>query len=193
MARTGRSCGCEEAGYEVFVMTDASGTFDAVMSPSTEEASIMRALRFARTSSLDNLDVATIDRPVPLAGEVLVRVQAAAINPSDVENVLGKFDLTTVPRTPGREFAGVVEQGPSEWMGRPVFGTGADLGFRRDGSHAEYVTVPVEAVQVRPERLGPKQAAALGLPYMTAWAAVVDAAGLAAGETVLITGVTGAV
>jgi len=153
----------------------------------------MRALRFDRTGSLDSLGVATIDRPVPGAGEVLVRVQAAAINPSDVKNVLGKFDLTTVPRTPGREFAGVVEQGPSEWVGRPVFGTGGDLGFRRDGSHAEYVTVPVEAVQVRPGGFGPEQAAALGLPYMTAWAAVVDAAGLAAGETILITGVTGAV
>ncbi|WP_373926543.1 alcohol dehydrogenase catalytic domain-containing protein [Paludisphaera borealis] len=78
-----------------------------------------------------------MDRPVPQAGEVLVRVQAAAINPSDVKNVLGKMGMTTVPRTPGRDFAGVVEQGPPEWIGRPVFGTGGDLGFRRDGSHAE--------------------------------------------------------
>jgi NADPH2:quinone reductase len=153
----------------------------------------MRALRFARTGSLDNLRVEGMDRPVPLAGEVLVRVQAAAINPSDVKNVLGKIGLTTVPRTPGRDFAGVVEQGPSEWIGRPVFGTGGDLGFRRDGSHAEYLTVPVEAVLLRPDGLGPGQAAALGLPYITAWSAVVDAAGLAAGETILITGVTGAV
>ena len=135
----------------------------------------------------------TMDRPVPRAGEVLVRVQAAAINPSDVKNVLGKMGLTTVPRTPGRDFAGVVEQGPSEWIGRPVFGTGGDLGFRRDGSHAEYLAVPVEAVLVRPDGLGPEQAAAMGLGYMTAWAAVVDAAGLRAGETILITGVTGAV
>ncbi len=153
----------------------------------------MRALRFARTGSLENLGVETMDRPVPRAGEVLVRVQAAAINPSDVKNVLGKMELTTVPRTPGRDFAGVVEQGPSEWIGRPVFGTGGDLGFRRDGSHAEYLAVPVEAVLVRPDGLGPEQAAAMGLGYMTAWAAVVDAAGLRAGETILITGVTGTV
>ncbi len=79
-----------------------------------------------------------------------------------MKNVLGKMGLTTVPRTPGRDFAGVVEQGPSEWIGRPVFGTGGDLGFRRDGSHAEYLAVPVEAVLVRPEGLGPAQAAALG-------------------------------
>jgi hypothetical protein len=54
----------------------------------------------------------------------------APINPSDVKNVLGKMGLTTVPRTPGRDFVGVVEQGPSDWIGRPVFGTGGDLGFR---------------------------------------------------------------
>lgn len=151
----------------------------------------MRALRFDTTSSLDRLTVAEVDRPRPDPGEVLVRVRAAAINPSDVKNVLGKMAMTTVPRTPGRDFAGVVVDGPPEWVGREVFGTGGDLGFRRDGSHAEYLAVPAEAVLVRPDGLTPEAAAALGLPYMTAWAAVIDAAGLREGETVLITGVTG--
>jgi NADPH2:quinone reductase len=90
----------------------------------TGGGSIMRALRFARTGALENLGVEIIDRPVPGPGEALVRVQAAAINPSDVKNVLGKMELTTVPRTPGRDFAGVVEQGPSTLIGRLVFGTG---------------------------------------------------------------------
>jgi NADPH:quinone reductase len=153
---------------------------------------MMRALRFARTGSLDKLSVDTVDRPVPGPGEALVRVQAAAINPSDVKNVLGKMPMTTVPRTPGRDFAGVVEQGPSNLIGRPVFGTGGDLGFRRDGSHAEYLTVPVEAILIRPEALSPEQAAAIGLPYLTASAAL-RAAGLQSGETILITGATGAV
>jgi NADPH:quinone reductase-like Zn-dependent oxidoreductase len=153
---------------------------------------MMRALRYARTGSLDNLSVDTVDRPVPGPGEALVRVQAAAINPSDVKNVLGKMPMTTVPRTPGRDFAGVVEQGPSNLIGRPVFGTGGDLGFRRDGSHAEYLTVPVEAILIRPEALSPEQAAAIGLPYLTASAAL-RAAGLQSGETILITGATGAV
>jgi NADPH:quinone reductase len=153
---------------------------------------MMRALRFARTGSIENLRVETIDRPIPGPGEVLVRVQAAAINPSDVKNVLGRMALTTVPRTPGRDFAGVVEEGPSSLIGRPVFGTGGDLGFRRDGSHAEYVAVPVEAVLIRPRALSPEQAAAIGLPYLTASAAI-RAAGLQSGETILITGVAGAV
>jgi NADPH2:quinone reductase len=66
------------------------------MRVSIEDLTIMRALRFARTGSLDNLGVAGMDRPVPLDGEVLVRVQAAAINPSDVKSVLGKIGLTTI-------------------------------------------------------------------------------------------------
>ena len=99
----------------------------------------MRALRFENTGSLDRLAVAEVDRPKVQPGEVLVRVRAAAINPSDVKNVLGKMAMTTVPRTPGRDFAGVVEDGPPELVGREVFGTGGDLGFRRDGSHAEFL------------------------------------------------------
>jgi NADPH:quinone reductase-like Zn-dependent oxidoreductase len=132
-------------------------------------------------------------QPVPRHGEVLIKVQAAAINPSDVKNVMGKMSQTTFPRTPGRDFAGVIEQGPADLIGRSVFGTGGDLGYLRDGSHAEYLIVPVEAVVPRPDRLSAEQATAMGLAYMTAWAALVDAAQLEAGENILITGVTGAV
>lgn len=153
----------------------------------------MKALRFTRMGSLANLAVAAIDRPEPGPGEVLVKVQAAAINPSDVKNVLGKMPMTTVPRTPGRDFAGLVEQGPPELIGRPVFGTGGDLGFRRDGSHAEYLAVPAEAVLIRPDGLEPEDAAAMALAYLTAWSAIVDTAGVEEGETVLITGVSGSV
>jgi len=153
----------------------------------------MRALRFEQMGSLSGLKVATVDLPVPGPGEVLVKVEAAAINPSDVKNVLGKMKQTTLPRTPGRDFAGRVEKGPPDLVGRSVFGTGSDLGFRRDGSHGEYLTVPSEAAALRPDRLDAAQAAAMGLAYMTAWAALIDAAKLRAGETVLITGVTGAV
>ncbi|WP_193378499.1 quinone oxidoreductase family protein, partial [Singulisphaera acidiphila] len=116
----------------------------------------MRALCFDNTGSLDCLTFAEVERPKPQPGEVLVRVRAAAINPSDVKNVLGKMAMTTVPRTPGRDFAGMVEDGPPEWVGREVFGTGGDLGFRRDGSHAEYLVVPAEAVLVRPDGLAPE-------------------------------------
>jgi NADPH:quinone reductase len=153
----------------------------------------MQALRFEKTGSLANLSVQEIPRPVPGPGEVLVEVRAAAINPSDIKNVLGFMHLTTVPRTPGRDFAGVIVQGPATQVGKSVFGSGGNLGFGRDGSHAEFVTVPETAVLPLPKNFSFEQAASVGVAYMTAWAAIIKAAQLQKGETALILGTTGAV
>ena len=102
----------------------------------------MRALRFAQTGSLDFLMVADVAAPVPKGSELLIKVEAAAVNPSDAKNVLGRMHETTLPRIPGRDFAGVVMQGAAAWIGRKVFGSGGDLGFGRDGSHAEFMAIP---------------------------------------------------
>jgi NADPH2:quinone reductase len=155
--------------------------------------SAMRALRFNKTGSLDNLKIETLPNPSPGPGEILVQVKAAAINPSDIKNVLGKMHETTVPRTPGRDFAGVVADGPPELRGSSVFGTGANLGFSRDGSHAEFIVVPAAVAAPLPKGLPFESAATLGLPFITAWSALVSAAKLASGETILITGTSGAV
>jgi NADPH:quinone reductase len=151
----------------------------------------MHALRFEKTGSLDDLRIQDIAVPEPAAGEVLVQVKAAAINPSDIKIVQGKMHGTTVPRTPGRDFAGIVVKGPKELMGTSVFGSGGTLGFGRDGSHAEFVAVPAYAVLPLPRNAGFEQGAGIGVAYMTAWAALVNAARLQKGETVLITGTTG--
>ena len=153
----------------------------------------MRALRFENSGSLDNLTVQEMPTPKPGAGEVLVQVKAAAINPSDIKNVLGFMHITTLPRTPGRDFAGVVTEGPAAVGGKSVFGSGGNLGFGRDGSHAEFVTVPEVAVLPMPKGFTFEQAAAVGVAYMTAWAAIIKAAQLRKGETALILGTTGAV
>jgi len=153
----------------------------------------MKALRFEKTGSLDELIVSEMAKPVIVDGEVLVLVRAAAINPSDVKNVLGKMHETSVPRTPGRDFSGIVAEGPSEWLGKEVFGSGGNLGFGRDGSHAEFVAVPIAGINPKPKNLSFDQAAAMGVAYMTAWAAVVMAARIQPGETIVITGTTGAV
>jgi NADPH:quinone reductase-like Zn-dependent oxidoreductase len=153
----------------------------------------MRALRFDRTGSLDYLSLADVPMPAPLESELLVKVGAAGVNPSDAKNVLGRMHETTTPRIPGRDFAGTVVQGPAEWIGRKVFGTGGNLGFARDGSHADFVAVPREGVVPMPRALSFAQAAAIGLPYLTAFAAVVHGARLLAGETILILGTRGAV
>jgi NADPH:quinone reductase-like Zn-dependent oxidoreductase len=153
----------------------------------------MRALRFARTGSLEFLGVADVPVPIPTGSDLLVKVEAAAVNPSDAKNVLGRMHETTLPRTPGRDFAGVVVQGPADWIGRKVFGSGGDLGFGRDGSHAEFMVVPREAAVTMPQGLTFAQAAGIGLPYLTASAAIVRGAQLRAGETILVLGTNGAV
>jgi NADPH:quinone reductase-like Zn-dependent oxidoreductase len=153
----------------------------------------MRALRFERTGSLDYLNLADVPAPVRLESELLIKVEAAAVSPSDVKNVLGRMHETTVPRIPGRDFAGTVLQGTAEWLGRRVFGTGGNLGFSRDGSHAELVVVPHEAAVAMPSAFSFPQAAGIGLAYLTAVSAVVNGARLVAGETILILGTKGSV
>jgi NADPH:quinone reductase-like Zn-dependent oxidoreductase len=74
-----------------------------------------------------------------------------------------------------------------------VFGSGGNLGFGRDGSHAKYLTIPATAVVPLPSNLSFEQAAGIGVAYITAWAAMVNAAQIQAGDTTLILGTTGAV
>ena len=150
----------------------------------------MKALRFQTTGDLANLTLAEMPTPAPRDGEVLVRVKAAGLNRSDVSNVMGGHPYTTLPRTPGRDFAGIVERGPAALLGKAVWGTGKELGFTRDGSHAEYLVLPADGVALKPERLSFAEAASCGVPYVTAWHAL---AGLKPGERVLVIGAAGAV
>lgn len=134
-----------------------------------------------------------VDQPIPTLapGDALVKVSAAAINPSDVKNVSGFFG-TPVPRTPGRDYAGVVESdGP--WHGKAVWGSGAGFGTRRDGSHASYLVVPEDCLSEKPAALSMVQAACAGVPFVTAWEALVTVAQIQAGETLLVVGSSGAV
>ena len=151
----------------------------------------MKALRFRTFGPPSVLAVQEAPRPEPGNGEALIRVKAAAINPSDIKNVAGFFPTTTLPRTPGRDFSGIVAEGNDK--GREVWSSGPGLGSTRDGAHAEYVTVPESAVWPKPSTLSLEQAAAIGVPYITAWLALVNAAELQAGETILIIGAGGAV
>ncbi|HUO54191.1 MAG TPA: zinc-binding alcohol dehydrogenase family protein [Rhodoblastus sp.] len=107
-------------------------------------------------------------KPQPAEGEVLVEIMAAGINPSDVENVLGFFPYTTMPRIPGRDFAGIVRAGPADLIGRKVWGAGFGLGFTRDGAHAEFLSLPAAGCALLPEQLDFASAAACGVPYVTA-------------------------
>ncbi len=132
--------------------------------------------------------------PPPLGkGDVRVRVEAAAVNPSDVLSAEGRFPHAVLPRILGRDFAGRVVEGPADLVGAAVWGTGGDLGITRDGAHAEELVLPASGVARRPASLTPEQAASAGVPFTTAWSCLVDAAALRSGETVIVSGAAGAV
>ena len=133
----------------------------------------------------------TRDIPSPGPGEALVAVGASAINPSDVKNVAGLFH-SVMPRTPGRDYAGVVVSGDAP-DGMEVWGSGPGFGITRDGAHAEYVVAPADGLSMKPACLSMAQAASVGVPFITAWSALVTQGRIQAGETVLIIGAAGAV
>ena len=92
----------------------------------------MRAIRVhekSQTSDKLNYELAEIEVPVLEADECLIEVAASGVNPSDVKALLGKMPDLEWPRTPGRDFAGTVVDGPAHHIGKQVWGTGVDLGI----------------------------------------------------------------
>src|SRR5215211_9070812 len=154
----------------------------------------MRAILIENFGDPSELRPTEVPRPEPEVDEVLVEVHAAAVNRSDVLNARGSFPFTTLPRIPGRDFAGVVVEGPQELLGKEVWGTGGgDLGFIRDGSHARYLAVPAKAVVPKSDTLSLEEAGASGLAYVTAGSALVELGNVSEGETIFVTGAAGGV
>ena len=127
------------------------------------------------------------------ANELLIEVKAAAVNPSDVKAATGLMPYAVFPRTPGRDYAGVVIDGPAGWIGREVFGSSGDLGIRRDGTHATHLAVEVDAVVEKPDSISWEEAAGIGVPFVTAMEGLRRAGIPKADETVLVMGVNGKV
>ena len=152
----------------------------------------MRALRFYEFGKPEMLRLETVADPRAGADHAVVAVRAASINPSDVGNVAGRFPYTTLPRIPGRDYSGVVVEGPADWIGVEVWGTG-DAGFTVDGSHAELIRVPVASLRRKPGALSHAQAASIGVTFATAWLGTVEYAALRPGETLVVIGASGGV
>src|SRR5580658_1934086 len=153
----------------------------------------MRAVMVRQFGEPKLLKVEEVPTPTPGDGEALVEVRAAGINPSDLKNIQGTMHGTTLPRIPGRDFAGIVVDGPADVAGREVWGTGGDIGFTRDGSHAQYILLPLAALTPKPTNLSMDAAGSAGLIFVTACSAMVSAANVSQGDTVLIIGATGGV
>ena len=127
------------------------------------------------------------------AGDVIVELRAAAVNPSDVKAAIGMMPYAVFPRTPGRDYAGVVVAGPRDWLGAEVFGSSGDLGIRRDGTHATHLVVEADALVRKPASISLNEAAGIGVPFVTANEGLRRAGMPKPGETVLIMGVNGKV
>src|SRR5437763_7363598 len=125
--------------------------------------------------------------------ELLIEIKAAAVNPSDVKAATGLMPYAVFPRTPGRDYAGAVVDGPADWIGREVFGSSGDLGIRRDGTHATHLAIEVAAVVEKPKTISWEEAAGIGVPFVTAMEGFRRAGLPKPGETVLVFGVNGKV
>jgi NADPH:quinone reductase-like Zn-dependent oxidoreductase len=156
----------------------------------------MRALRLAAKAETIE-EVAPAIEPVSLTrrgpDDVLVEIRAAAVNPSDAKAAIGMMPYAVFPRTPGRDFAGIVIEGPAHLVGQEVFGSSGDLGIRRDGTHASHLVVEAAALVEKPANITLAEAAGIGVPFVTAQEGFRRVGMPKAGETVLILGLNGKV
>ena len=148
-----------------------------------------------KASGIDTLQLSCEKQVQPAAqsGEVVVQVHAAGVNPSDVKATLGIMPHAVFPRTPGRDFAGAIVDGPTALMGLKVWGSGGDVGITRNGSHARYLTLPVAAVREIPNGITMEEAGAVGVPFVTACEGFSRAGGVKAEQTVVVLGANGKV
>jgi NADPH:quinone reductase-like Zn-dependent oxidoreductase len=173
----------------LFSMLCSSAAFGGSDSP------MMKAVVAHEYGAPEVLKIEQIARPQPKEDEALVRVIASGVNPADPLTLSGRYAKqwgTHLPLIPGYEIAGIVEKaGPGfttlkpgdAVYGYPTFG----------GGWAEYVTVKEWEVAPKPKSLSFAEAAAVPMGALTAWQALVDAAQLHEGQTILIHGGSGGV
>jgi NADPH:quinone reductase-like Zn-dependent oxidoreductase len=154
------------------------------MTPTT-----MRAVVLPAAGGPEQLVCEQVATPAPGAGEALVRVHAAALTRDELE-----WPVDRLPAIPSYELSGVVvglgSGVDNVTVGDEVYGMTA---FDRDGVAADYAAIPTELLAPKPRALSHVEAAAVPLAALSAWQALFDHGGLAAGERVLIHGATGGV
>lgn len=172
----------------------------------------MKAIVLRELGGPDKLLLEEVPDPQPGAGEVVVKLKAAALNHRDQWIRHGQYAGIKLPVILGSDGAGVVysvgEGVDSVWLGRevvinPSLDWGSNelaqgknyriLGLPDDGTYAEFIKVPAENVAAKPDHLSFEEAAAIPLAALTAYRAVATRAQVKAGETVLVTGVGGGV
>lgn len=156
----------------------------------------MKAVVLNSFGGPEAFELRDVPKPVPQAGQVLVRVHATSINPLDYQVRRGDYpDLVPLPAITGHDVSGVVEAvGP----GVTAFAPGDEVWytpqiFDGPGSYAEYHVAAESIVGKKPPSLSHLEAASLTLVGGTAWEALVVRAGLRVGESILIHGGAGGV
>jgi NADPH:quinone reductase-like Zn-dependent oxidoreductase len=158
---------------------------------------LMKAIRINEYGGRETLRYEDAPIPEPKAGELLVWVKAAAVNPVDVwvrEGQLKELLKHELPLIPGWDASGVIEavgEGVSKFdVGDAVF---ARPGTARQGTYAEYAVIHEREAAFKPQTLDHIRAAAVPLAALTAWQALFEAGKLFEGQTVLIHGAAGGV
>lgn len=172
----------------------------------------MKAVSLTKLGGPEQLTLIETPTPEPQAGQVRVKLHAAALNRRDVWITLGQYPGIRLPCSMGSDGAGTIDQVgpdvPTELLGRevviyPAYDWGANprfpnpgfrvLGMPDPGTFAEFICVPASHVFPKPDFLNWEQAAALPLAGLTAWRALMTQAAAQPGETVLVTGIGGGV
>lgn len=160
------------------------------------KAQTMKAQILNAFGGPESFELQEIAKPVPQAGQVLVRVYATSINPLDYQVRRGDYsDLVPLPAITGHDVSGVVESvGP----GVTSFVPGDEVWytpqiFDGDGSYAEYHVASENIIGRKPSSLNHLEAASLSLVGGTAWEALIGRVALRVGESILIHGGAGGV
>ena len=172
----------------------------------------MKAIVYSEAGKVESLKLTEVPDPQPAAGEVIVRLKAAALNHRDLFIIQGLYPKIALPAILGSDGSGVVAAAGPEvdqsLVGRevvinPSLEWGDDerfqgpnyriLGMPDQGTLAEMIKVPVKNINPKPAHLSFEEAAALPLAGLTAYRAVVTRAQVKPGEMVLVTGIGGGV
>jgi NADPH:quinone reductase-like Zn-dependent oxidoreductase len=154
----------------------------------------MRAVSQETFGGPEVLHLYDVDRPSPAHDEVLVRVQAASVNPADWKIRAGLVRrFGDPPFILGRDFSGIVEATGTDVRtllpGDEVYG----FTSMRHGSHAEYITAPATQMARKPPSLDHIHAAAVPLAGITAWQPLVRCANVQPGQRVLVHAAAGGI
>ena len=157
----------------------------------------MKAILINEYGNENVLNYTDVERPEPQAGEVLVKVHVAAVNPADwkIRAGMGEMFGLKLPLILGGDIAGTIEEVGLEVenfkQGDAVYGMTVSGGF--SGAYAEYALAKADAIAPKPESINFEEAAAIPIAALTAWQAMFNLANLSSGQRILIAGASGGV